>query len=90
MAYWQWGEPTAPHLVVCAHGLSRQGRDFDVLARALLARAAAQGQALFDYSVQRARALHAQVATGIFGADMQVALVNDGPVTIWLDTDQVG
>jgi len=51
---------------------------------------AAQGQALFDYSVQRARALHAQVATGIFGADMQVALVNDGPVTIWLDTDQVG
>ena len=46
---------------------------------------AAHGQALFDYSVQRARALHAQVATGIFGADMQVALVNDGPVTIWLE-----
>jgi pimeloyl-ACP methyl ester carboxylesterase len=38
MAYWLWGEPTAPHLVVCAHGLSRQGRDFDVLAQALLAR----------------------------------------------------
>lgn len=28
------------------------------------------------------------VANGIFGADMKVALVNDGPVTIWLDTDQ--
>jgi D-tyrosyl-tRNA(Tyr) deacylase len=28
--------------------------------------------------------LHAPVASGIFGADMQVALVNDGPVTIWL------
>jgi len=27
------------------------------------------------------------VATGVFGADMQVALVNDGPVTIWFDTD---
>jgi D-tyrosyl-tRNA(Tyr) deacylase len=26
------------------------------------------------------------VATGIFGADMKVALVNDGPVTIWLDS----
>ncbi|TAF89319.1 MAG: D-tyrosyl-tRNA(Tyr) deacylase, partial [Bacteroidetes bacterium] len=26
------------------------------------------------------------IATGIFGADMQVALVNDGPVTIWIDT----
>jgi D-tyrosyl-tRNA(Tyr) deacylase len=28
------------------------------------------------------------VATGIFGASMQVALVNDGPVTIWLDSRQ--
>ena len=46
---------------------------------------AAQGQALFDPTVRQARAQHAQVATGIFGADMQVALVNDGPVTIWLD-----
>ena len=46
---------------------------------------AAQGQDLFDYTVRQARAQHAQVATGIFGVDMQVALVNDGPVTIWLD-----
>jgi len=46
MGYWQWGDDGAPHLVVCVHGLSRQGRDFDVLARALLARAAAQGTAL--------------------------------------------
>ncbi len=40
MAWWEWGEPQAPHVVVCVHGLSRQGRDFDVLARGLLARAA--------------------------------------------------
>ena len=39
MAYWQWGEPSADHVVVCVHGLSRQGRDIDVLARALCARA---------------------------------------------------
>ncbi|MCW5648522.1 MAG: alpha/beta hydrolase [Ramlibacter sp.] len=39
MAYWQWGEADAGHLVVCVHGLSRQGRDFDVLAQALVARA---------------------------------------------------
>jgi pimeloyl-ACP methyl ester carboxylesterase len=39
MAYWQWGDPSADHVVVCVHGLSRQGRDFDVLARALCARA---------------------------------------------------
>ena len=35
MAYWQWGRPDSEHLVVCVHGLSRQGRDFDTLARAL-------------------------------------------------------
>jgi hypothetical protein len=31
MAYWEWGhgQPAIPHLVVCVHGLSRQGRDFD-------------------------------------------------------------
>jgi pimeloyl-ACP methyl ester carboxylesterase len=39
MAYWQWGDPAAAHVVVCVHGLSRQGRDFDVLAQALLTRA---------------------------------------------------
>ncbi len=39
MAWWQWGDAAAPHLVVCVHGLSRQGRDFDVLARALCERA---------------------------------------------------
>jgi pimeloyl-ACP methyl ester carboxylesterase len=39
MAWWQWGNPAASHVVVCVHGLSRQGRDFDVLAQALCARA---------------------------------------------------
>jgi pimeloyl-ACP methyl ester carboxylesterase len=39
MAYWQWGDAAAPHVVVCAHGVSRQGRDFDVLAQALVQRA---------------------------------------------------
>ena len=38
MAYWEWGAPEATHVVLCVHGLSRQGRDFDVLAQALLAR----------------------------------------------------
>jgi pimeloyl-ACP methyl ester carboxylesterase len=37
MAYWLWGNADADHVVVCAHGLSRQGRDFDALARALVA-----------------------------------------------------
>ncbi|WP_158904942.1 D-aminoacyl-tRNA deacylase [Burkholderia sp. L27(2015)] len=49
------------------------------------AAAPADGQRLFDYFVERARAAHSDVQTGEFGADMQVALVNDGPVTFWLD-----
>jgi D-tyrosyl-tRNA(Tyr) deacylase len=42
----------------------------------------AEGQRLYDYFVQRARAAHPMVQTGEFAADMQVHLVNDGPVTI--------
>ena len=42
----------------------------------------AQGQVLYDQVLALARARHGPVAAGIFGADMQVALVNDGPVTI--------
>ena len=43
---------------------------------------AEEGRRLYDHAVARARALHACVQTGQFGADMQVHLVNDGPVTI--------
>jgi D-tyrosyl-tRNA(Tyr) deacylase len=41
-----------------------------------------EGRRLYDYFVERARASHPQVQTGQFAADMQVFLVNDGPVTI--------
>ena len=40
------------------------------------------GRALYDYFVQQSRVLHSVVQTGVFAADMQVELVNDGPVTI--------
>jgi len=40
MAYWSWGDPAAAHVVVCVHGLTRQGRDFDRLAQALVERSA--------------------------------------------------
>ncbi len=46
----------------------------------------AEGQRLFDYLVQRVRAVHGNTATGEFGADMQVHLLNDGPVTFWLQS----
>jgi D-tyrosyl-tRNA(Tyr) deacylase len=44
------------------------------------------GRRLFEHLVALARAAHPTVATGRFGADMQVALVNDGPVTFWLES----
>lgn len=46
----------------------------------------ALGAALFDWLVTAARRAHADVACGRFGADMKVTLVNDGPVTFWLQT----
>jgi len=44
----------------------------------------AEGERLFGYFVQQARETYQAVATGRFGADMQVSLVNDGPVTFWI------
>ena len=45
-----------------------------------------EGARLFEYLVRRARAEHAPVATGRFGADMNVSLTNQGPVTFWLES----
>jgi len=42
------------------------------------------GEKMFRYLCTQAATLHAPVACGVFGADMQVALVNEGPVTFWL------
>ncbi|MDN4575499.1 D-tyrosyl-tRNA(Tyr) deacylase [Pandoraea cepalis] len=46
----------------------------------------ADGERLFDHFVTQARARHPIVETGEFGAYMRVSLVNDGPVTFWLQT----
>jgi D-tyrosyl-tRNA(Tyr) deacylase len=48
------------------------------------AAAPAVAEALFNHLVELARTAHAAVATGVFGANMQVSLVNEGPVTFWL------
>ena len=45
------------------------------------------GRRLFDYLVEQAQMRHALVESGRFGADMQVSLVNDGPVTFWLEVN---
>jgi D-tyrosyl-tRNA(Tyr) deacylase len=46
----------------------------------------AQGRRLFDVLIQAARDELGTVESGLFGADMQVSLTNDGPVTIWLES----
>lgn len=43
-----------------------------------------EGERLFGYLLAQARQQHVPVASGVFGADMQVTLTNDGPVTFWL------
>lgn len=48
------------------------------------AAAPAVGQRLFEYMLAEARIRHRTVAGGVFGADMQVTLTNNGPVTFWL------
>lgn len=45
-----------------------------------------EGKRLYDYFTTRMQAEGMATANGIFGADMAVELVNDGPVTIWMDT----
>ena len=56
--------------------------------RAGFSTAAAPDEAsrLFAHLLDQARAAHGSVAAGVFGANMQVSLVNDGPVTFWLET----
>jgi D-tyrosyl-tRNA(Tyr) deacylase len=50
------------------------------------AAAPALGKTLFAYLVAAARKRHGTVECGVFGAHMQLSLVNDGPVTIWLES----
>ena len=46
-----------------------------------------QGQQLFNYLVSQAQQQYPNIASGRFGADMQVSLINDGPVTFWLQVN---
>jgi D-tyrosyl-tRNA(Tyr) deacylase len=48
-----------------------------------------RGRALYEHFAARLAAEGLPVETGSFGADMAVELVNDGPVTIWIDTEQM-
>ena len=89
MAYWQWGAVQATHTVVCVHGLSRQGRDFDVLAQAIVARAAGNVRVICPDVVGRGRSDWLADPTGyqlgVYAADMVALLSQLSPRSTTLD-----
>ena len=95
MADWEWGDAGAGHVIVCAHGLSRQGRDFDVLAQALVEKSGGTVRVVCPDVVGRGQsdwlkdpALY-QVPTYV--ADMLAMLAQLKPTTLdWLGTSMGG
>jgi pimeloyl-ACP methyl ester carboxylesterase len=95
MAYWQWGDAAASHVVVCVHGLSRQGRDFDVLARDLCARAQAPIRVVCPVVVGRGRSEWLKDPMGyqipVYAGDMLALLAQLQPQTLdWVGTSMGG
>ena len=95
MAYWQWGNPQGGHVIVCAHGLSRQGRDFDVLAQALVARGGADVRVVCPDVVGRGKSDWLKDATGYqvpyYAADVLAMLAQLKPATLdWFGTSMGG
>lgn len=99
MAYWEWGDGSACHVVVCVHGLSRQGRDFDTLARALVEGSAEPIRVVCPDVVGRGRSdwlkdpMGYQIPT--YAADMLVLLAElqrQSPMTTldWVGTSMGG
>jgi pimeloyl-ACP methyl ester carboxylesterase len=89
MAYWEWGPADAGHIVVCVHGLSRQGRDFDGLAQALVERSGGAVRVICPDVVGRGKSdwladpMGYQVPT--YAADMFALLAHLKPTTQTLD-----
>nr|WP_315848209.1 alpha/beta hydrolase [uncultured Rhodoferax sp.] len=95
MAYWQWGASDAAHTIVCAHGLSRQGRDFDALAQALLARSLQPLRVVCPDVVGRGQSDWLKDPQGYqlptYAADMLALLAHLKPATLdWLGTSMGG
>jgi pimeloyl-ACP methyl ester carboxylesterase len=95
MAYWQWGNPAASHVLLCVHGLTRQGRDFDVLAQALCAQAGDTLSVVCPDVVGRGKSDWLRDPLGYhipqYCADMLALLAHLQPGTLdWLGTSMGG
>ncbi len=95
MAYWQWGDANSDHVIICTHGLSRQGRDFDVLAQALCDAAPGELRVVCPDVVGRGKSDWLKDPMGYqipqYAADM-LALINQlKPKTLdWVGTSMGG
>ena len=95
LAYWQWGDDNSDHVIICAHGLSRQGRDFDVLAQALCDAAAGKLRVVCPDVVGRGKSDWLEDPMGYqipqYAADM-LGLINQlQPKTLdWVGTSMGG
>lgn len=95
MAYWQWGDDNSDHVIICAHGLSRQGRDFDILAQALFDAASGKLRVVCPDVVGRGKSDWLEDPMGYqipqYAADM-LALINQlQPKTLdWVGTSMGG
>ena len=95
MAWWSWGDASAPHVIVCVHGLSRQGRDFDTLARALVARSPTPVRVVCPDVVGRGRSDWLADPMGYqipnYAADMGALLAAlQAPTVDWVGTSMGG
>ncbi len=95
MAYWQWGNPAASHVLMCVHGLTRQGRDFDTLARAVCDRAGDAVRVICPDVVGRGKSDWLKNPQGYqvasYAADMLALLAQVQPATLdWVGTSMGG
>lgn len=95
MAYWQWGDSQATHVVLCVHGLSRQGRDFDVLAQALVGQSGGTVQVICPDVVGRGQSDWLKDPSGYqlptYAADILTLIGVLQPTTLdWVGTSMGG
>ena len=95
MAYWQWGNPDSARVVLCVHGLTRQGRDFDTLAQALCEQAGGDLRVICTDVIGRGQSDWLKDPQGyqvpFYAADMLVLLAQVQPQRLdWVGTSMGG
>jgi len=95
MAYWHWGNPASRHVVLCVHGLTRQGRDFDTLAQVLCDKAGGDIRVVCPDVAGRGQSDWLKDPQGyqipFYAADMLALLTHLQPTTLdWVGTSMGG